>query len=166
MVNWPGVRSSNDKGWLDIEATAASNIWTIILVCCPPTRLHNNQLLCKFWINVLFFKTSANIRWKKISHTWRTPTYEQQKVLRSSIIRLGLNATPVIDRFYFHSVYFCEPGRILFEIATNRPGFTTYEKVEELGVVNSCFLLGLNLSTRILRKSCLNYIYQSKREKC
>jgi glyoxalase family protein len=53
--------------------------------------------------------------------------------LRSSIITAGLNATPVIDRFYFHSVYFREPGRILFEIATNRPGFTTYEKVEELG---------------------------------
>ncbi|HZC21033.1 MAG TPA: hypothetical protein VE223_05270 [Nitrososphaeraceae archaeon] len=82
---------------------------------------------------MLFFKTSANIRWKKISHTWRTPTYEQQKFLRSSIISSGLNATPVIDRFYFHSVYFREPGRILFEIATNRPGFTTDEKVEELG---------------------------------
>jgi hypothetical protein len=84
---------------------------------------------------VLFFKTSANIRWKtnirwkKISHTWRTPTYEQQKFLRSSIISSGLNATPVIDRFYFHSVYFREPGRILFEIATNRPGCTTDEEL-------------------------------------
>jgi glyoxalase family protein len=64
---------------------------------------------------------------------WRTPTYEQQKVLRSSVIRAGLNATPVIDRFYFYSVYFREPGGILFEIATNPPGFTTDEKVEELG---------------------------------
>jgi glyoxalase family protein len=64
---------------------------------------------------------------------WRTPTDEQQKVLRSNMIRAGLNATPVIDRFYFHSVYFREPGGILFEIATNPPGFTIDEKVEKLG---------------------------------
>src|SRR6188472_1237472 len=64
---------------------------------------------------------------------WRTLTDEQQKVLRRNIVRAGLNATPVIDRFYFHSVYFREPGGVLFEIATNPPGFTIDEKVEELG---------------------------------
>ena len=64
---------------------------------------------------------------------WRTPTDEQQKILRSRIIKAGLNATPVIDRVYFHSVYFREPGGILFEIATNPPGFTIDEKTEELG---------------------------------
>jgi glyoxalase family protein len=64
---------------------------------------------------------------------WRTPTDEQQKVLRYNIVRAGLNATPVIDRFYFHSVYFREPGGILFEIATNPPGFAIDEKAEELG---------------------------------
>ena len=64
---------------------------------------------------------------------WRTPTDEQQKVLRHNIVRAGLNATPIIDRFYFHSVYFREPGGILFEIATNPPGFMTDEKDEELG---------------------------------
>jgi glyoxalase family protein len=37
---------------------------------------------------------------------WRTPTDNQQMVLRHIIIKAGLNATPVIDRFYFHSVYF------------------------------------------------------------
>ena len=63
---------------------------------------------------------------------WRTPTDGQQKVLRQSVVRAGLNATPVIDRFYFHSVYFREPGGILFEIATT-PGFTVDEKAEELG---------------------------------
>ncbi len=45
---------------------------------------------------------------------WRTPTHEQQKILRHNIVRAGLNATPVIDRFYLHSVYFREPGGILF----------------------------------------------------
>ena len=64
---------------------------------------------------------------------WRTPTDEQQQLLRNKIVRAGLNATPIIDRIYFHSVYFREPGGILFEIATNPPGFTIDEKVEELG---------------------------------
>jgi len=58
---------------------------------------------------------------------------EQQKQLRYKIIQTGLNATPVIDRFYFHSVYFREPGGVLFEIATNPPGFMVDEKEEELG---------------------------------
>src|ERR687887_2546897 len=64
---------------------------------------------------------------------WRTPTDEQQKVLRKNIVKAGLNATPVIDRLYFHSVYFHEPGGVLFEIATNPPGFTIDEKAEGLG---------------------------------
>ena len=54
-------------------------------------------------------------------------------VLRRNIVKAGLNATPVIDRFYFHSVYFREPGGVLFEIATNPPGFTVDEKLEDLG---------------------------------
>jgi glyoxalase family protein len=64
---------------------------------------------------------------------WRTPTFKQQDLLRDNIVKAGLNATPVIDRFYFRSVYFREPGGILFEIATNPPGFTVDEKREELG---------------------------------
>jgi glyoxalase family protein len=64
---------------------------------------------------------------------WRTPTDEQQKQMRYEIIKTGLNATPVIDRFYFHSVYFREPGGVLFEIATYPPGFMVDETEEELG---------------------------------
>jgi glyoxalase family protein len=64
---------------------------------------------------------------------WRTPTDEQQLHLRSKIIQAGLNATPVIDRVYFHSVYFREPGGVLFEIATNPPGFAIDERQQELG---------------------------------
>ncbi|MBA3390208.1 MAG: VOC family protein, partial [Rubrobacter sp.] len=45
----------------------------------------------------------------------------------------GLGATPVIDRFYFRSIYFREPGGILFEIATDGPGFATDEDAEHLG---------------------------------
>ena len=64
---------------------------------------------------------------------FRTPTDEQQKILRQNIVKAGLDATPVIDRFYFHSVYFREPGGVLFEIATNPPGFTIDEREEDLG---------------------------------
>ncbi len=41
--------------------------------------------------------------------------------------------TPVLDRNYFRSIYFREPGGVLFEIATDAPGFTLDESVEELG---------------------------------
>jgi glyoxalase family protein len=41
--------------------------------------------------------------------------------------------TPVIDRFYFHSIYFREPGSVLFEIATDGPGFATDEDAQHLG---------------------------------
>jgi glyoxalase family protein len=64
---------------------------------------------------------------------FRTPTDEQQKILRRNIVKARLNATPVIDRFYFHSVYFREPGGVLFEIATTGPGFLVDQKAEELG---------------------------------
>ena len=53
--------------------------------------------------------------------------------LRHNIVKARLNATPVINRFYFHSVYFREPGGILFEIATNPPGFAVDETFNELG---------------------------------
>ncbi len=64
---------------------------------------------------------------------WRTPTDESQLDMRRKIIKKRLNATPVTDRLYFHSVYFREPGGVLFEIATDNPGFMIDQKLEELG---------------------------------
>src|SRR5215216_4514151 len=52
---------------------------------------------------------------------------------RSEIEAQGLGVTPVIDRQYFRSVYFQEPGGVLFEIATDGPGFTIDEPKETLG---------------------------------
>ncbi len=52
---------------------------------------------------------------------------------REKILDLGFNITPQIDRNYFHSLYFREPAGVLFEIATDNPGFTVDEPVEELG---------------------------------
>jgi glyoxalase family protein len=52
---------------------------------------------------------------------------------RERIADAGRSITPVIDRFYFRSLYFREPGGILYEIATIGPGFTTDEPAESLG---------------------------------
>lgn len=57
----------------------------------------------------------------------------EQQIWREKVEAFGLQVTPVIDRFYFHSIYFREPGGILFEIATEAPGFTVDEPVEHLG---------------------------------
>lgn len=62
---------------------------------------------------------------------WRTPTDEQQAEWRRVLSQY--NVTPIIDRKYFHSIYFREPGGVLFEIATDPPGFAIDEPVEELG---------------------------------
>ena len=53
--------------------------------------------------------------------------------MRERVIGAGLSPTPVIDRNYFRSVYFREPGHVLFELATNPPGFAIDEPVEQLG---------------------------------
>jgi len=64
---------------------------------------------------------------------WRVSDAEEQKGWRHKILRAGLNVTPVIDRKYFSSIYFREPGGVLFEIATDPPGFTMDEGVRNFG---------------------------------
>ncbi|WP_300602432.1 ring-cleaving dioxygenase [Niabella sp.] len=56
-----------------------------------------------------------------------------QMELREKIAAAGLNITQKIDRDYFYSLYFREPGGVLFEIATDNPGFTRDEPLEQLG---------------------------------
>jgi len=53
---------------------------------------------------------------------------------REKVLSAGLNITPKIDRDYFYSLYFREPGGVLFEIATDNPGFTVDEPLNELGI--------------------------------
>jgi len=57
----------------------------------------------------------------------------EQRRWREHLVALGYNVTPVVDRVYFHSIYFREPGGILFEIATDPPGFTLDEDLNQLG---------------------------------
>ena len=63
---------------------------------------------------------------------WRTATDAEQAQWRD-VLRGQYNVTPIIDRRYFRSIYFREPGGVLFEIATDPPGFAIDESVERLG---------------------------------
>ena len=64
---------------------------------------------------------------------WRTPDDASQRAWHEDLLRRGFHASPILDRQYFHSIYFREPGGVLFEIATDLPGFTADEPVETLG---------------------------------
>ncbi len=64
---------------------------------------------------------------------WRTADDQTQQAWRQEIASLGFHVSPVMDRQYFHSIYFREPGGVLFEIATDPPGFTWDEAPDRLG---------------------------------
>ena len=64
---------------------------------------------------------------------FRVKNEEVQQTFREKILSRGFNITPKIDRNYFYSLYFREPGGVLFEIATDNPGFAIDENVNELG---------------------------------
>jgi glyoxalase family protein len=63
---------------------------------------------------------------------WSSPM-EEHEAWRERVIEGGAQPTPVIDRFYFRSIYFREPSGVLFELATIGPGFTADEPLESLG---------------------------------
>ncbi len=62
-----------------------------------------------------------------------TPNRETQEAVRLKIIKRMLNPTPILDRNYFTSIYFREPGGVLFEVATSGPGFNIDEHADHLG---------------------------------
>lgn len=64
---------------------------------------------------------------------FRVKDDETQLRFREKIERMGLNPTPQLDRKYFKSIYFREPGGVLFELATDGPGFTVDEPKASLG---------------------------------
>ncbi|MCP9495621.1 MAG: ring-cleaving dioxygenase [Pyrinomonadaceae bacterium MAG19_C2-C3] len=64
---------------------------------------------------------------------FRTPDNHQHREWQRRLAEAKVGVTPVIDRFYFRSLYFREPGGVLFEIATDGPGFATDEPLAHLG---------------------------------
>jgi len=65
---------------------------------------------------------------------FQTPDDAQQKLWQETLVQQGYGVTEVKDRQYFHSIYFREPSGVLYEIATNGPGFTTDEAADQLGM--------------------------------
>jgi len=68
-----------------------------------------------------------------VHHVAWASAIEGHEAWRERVAQTGANPTPVIDRFYFRSIYFREPSGVLFEIATLGPGFATDEPLEHLG---------------------------------
>jgi glyoxalase family protein len=68
-----------------------------------------------------------------VHHIAWASTIDEHEEWRERAISAGARPTPVIDRFYFRSVYFREPSGVLFEVATLGPGFTVDEPLEHLG---------------------------------
>lgn len=64
---------------------------------------------------------------------WRAPDRDTQDAWRRELVETGFEVTSVLDRQYFRSIYFREPGGVLLEIATDEPGFTADEPLLELG---------------------------------
>jgi len=65
---------------------------------------------------------------------FRTENDSAQLVMRERLVNKNFNVTPVVDRNYFKSIYFHEPGNVLFEIATDPPGFFVDEKTGSLSL--------------------------------
>jgi glyoxalase family protein len=79
-------------------------------------------------------KMQAGFGTGSIHHiAFRVPTDEKQLEYQSFLGEAGFGVTPVMDRSYFHSIYFRERGGVLFEIATNSPGFLIDEPEDSLG---------------------------------
>ena len=73
-----------------------------------------------------------------VHHVAWASTIDEHEEWRQRAIAGGAQPTPVIDRFYFRSIYFRQPTGVLFEIATLGPGFTVDEPLEELGESSRC----------------------------
>jgi len=88
------------------------------------------------FVDVLFVPDAepGHVAVGRVHHVaWRAPDDTEQMAWREKIVDDGIGVTPVIDRLYFHSIYFREPGGALFEIATDPPGFAVDEEPSELG---------------------------------
>jgi glyoxalase family protein len=96
-----------------------------------PKNVQNGQ-----YVDILYAKNSSHAQGGSgtVHHiAFETASDEDQLAVRERLLRGGLSPTQVLDRQYFHSIYFREPGGVLFEVATTPPGFTLDEPVEQLG---------------------------------
>jgi len=111
-----GFRPAREQASIFRYAAASGGLASIVDLRCVPG----------LWPGLMGAGTIHHI-------AFRAPDDAAQAEIRSDLVARGFNVTPVIDRDYFHSVYFREPGGVLFEIATDPPGFTVDEQLQSLG---------------------------------
>jgi glyoxalase family protein len=88
------------------------------------------------FVDIAAFPEENQGRWGYggIHHVaWRVKDVETELALRKKVAEFGLSPSPKIDRFWFESVYFQEPNGVLFELATDGPGFERDESLDNLG---------------------------------
>jgi len=111
-----GFRAVREQASIFRYAAAPDDLASIVDLRCVPG----------LWEGVMGAGTIHHV-------AFRAPDDESQSTAREELVALGYNVTPQIDRDYFHSVYFREPGGVLLEIATDPPGFTVDEPLASLG---------------------------------
>ena len=111
-----GFRAAREQASIFRYAAQPGEIASIVDLRCVPG----------LWPGVMGAGTIHHV-------AFRAPDDNAQADIRMELVSHGFNVTPVIDRDYFHSVYFREPGGVLFEIATDPPGFTVDEPAQSLG---------------------------------
>jgi catechol 2,3-dioxygenase-like lactoylglutathione lyase family enzyme len=116
LVRTMGFEPGTEEGAMLRFRSGASGIGTVV----------NLRRAGGFWRGAIGVGTVHHV-------AFRAASDEAQVQKRGEIEAQGREITPVIDRQYFHSVYFREPGGILFEIATDAPGFLIDEPRSELG---------------------------------
>lgn len=105
-------------------------------VADPAGRRRRHRLADGSWVDLLRSARASIGRQGAgtIHHVaFRVPDHETHLAWRDRLTGFGLDVTPVIDRQYFDAIYFREPGGVLFEIATDPPGFKVDETPEALG---------------------------------
>lgn len=111
-----GFRAAGEAGNRFRFAAGDGQPGTIVDLVCEPGRMRGNM-----GVGV-------------VHHiAYRAENDDAQRALRQRVVEAGHDPTPVLDRQYFRSIYFREPGGVLFEIATDAPGFTIDESVADLG---------------------------------
>jgi glyoxalase family protein len=116
LIDVLGFRKTGEQGSMTLFETGAGGIGATVVVDVQPALPNARQ--GRGGVHHIAF---------------RTPTFEEHEEWQHRSAAAGINVTPVIDRFYFHSIYFREPGGILYEIATDGPGFATDEDPAHLG---------------------------------
>ena len=116
LTNTLGFKLVREQGSIYRYSTTGGGPGTIVDLRCVPG----------IWRGVMGAGTVHHVAFRSTSEA-------EQMEVRSELVSLGYNVTPQLDRDYFKSIYFREPGGVLFEIATDAPGFAVDEPFDALG---------------------------------